>query len=145
MQWSKRYDSSPELRAIPFVMVSIGVPEKASSLIDHLELSRYGTDTKLFVDPDNAVYDALDLNRGVQRTFFSPSTPFAFWDRVVQPGGLQELGGVLAKWNKGMCTHNCTILACDCGTTLSQCHGTGSILYSSQELASLATGWHVCL
>jgi AhpC/TSA antioxidant enzyme len=121
MQWSKRYSSSPELRAIPFIMVSIGVPEKASLLIDHLELSRYGTDTKLFVDPDNAVYDALDLNRGIQRTFFSPSTPFAFLDRLTEPGGLQELGGVLAKWNKGVLYTMVPFSLVNCLATVSQC------------------------
>ena len=36
-----------------------------------------------FVDPDNALYDALDLNRGVQRTFFNVHTPQAFLRRIV--------------------------------------------------------------
>jgi len=53
-------------------------------------------------DPDNTIYDELDLNRGVKETFFSISTPFAFLDRLQKKDGLKELGGVLAKWNKGM-------------------------------------------
>jgi hypothetical protein len=90
-------------------MVSIGLPEKAAALIEHLELERYGTHDKLLVDfPDNPVYDALDLNRGLARTFFNPATPLAFLERITQRnsgsgsgGGLQELGAILAKWNKG--------------------------------------------
>jgi hypothetical protein len=54
-----------------------------------------------FSDPENALYDSLDLNRGVKETFFSISTPFAFLDRLTKPGGTRELVEVLSKWNKG--------------------------------------------
>jgi len=53
-----------------------------------------------FVDPDNGLYDALDLNRGLQRTFFNPNTPFAFLKRIQQPRGLEDLGYVLSRWSK---------------------------------------------
>lgn len=87
--------------------MSIGVPEKAAALIAHLELHTYHTQDLLYVDPDNALYDALDLNRGIQRTFFNPATPLAFLERIRTGGGngggggLQELGDVLSKWSKG--------------------------------------------
>ena len=68
-----------------------------------------------FVDPDNALYDALDLNRGVQRTFFNVHTPQAFLRRIVaqqqqsqqQPAaaaaveaGTQDLLRVLQNWSR---------------------------------------------
>lgn len=52
-------------------------------------------------DPENKIYDALDLNRGVKETFFSISTPFAFLERLTKPGGMKDLIDVLSKWNKG--------------------------------------------
>ena len=80
-------------------MVSIGLPEKGSELVQHLGLGERGVDY-LFVDPENVLYDALDLNRGIQRTFFNPATPFAFLDRFTQKDGTKELGEVLSKWSK---------------------------------------------
>jgi hypothetical protein len=62
------------------------------------------------LDPENAVYDTLALNKGVQATFFSPSTPFAFLDRFLKPDGTKELVEVLSKWNKGMMY--CALLYC---------------------------------
>lgn len=53
------------------------------------------------LDPENAVYDDLDLNRGVMETFFSISTPFAFLDRFTKKDGMKDLMEVLSKWNKG--------------------------------------------
>lgn len=53
------------------------------------------------LDPDNKIYDEIDLNRGVKETFFSISTPFAFLKRIQKKNGLKELGQVLSKWNKG--------------------------------------------
>lgn len=64
------------------------------------------------VDPENALYDDLDLNRGVKETFFSPSTPFAFLDRFTKKDGMKELGEVLSKWNKGeLCHFHCSLLS----------------------------------
>lgn len=80
-------------------MISIGLPEKGKQLVSHLNLKN-GEDY-LFVDPDNALYDALDLNFGVKETFFSPSTPFAFLDRFTSPNGMKDLNEVLSKWTKG--------------------------------------------
>jgi hypothetical protein len=85
---------------IPLVLVSIGVPEKGRALIEHLQFD--GGEDYLFVDPENRLYDALHLNRGVQRTFFNANTPYAFLDRIQKRQGLKTLLGVLGKWNKGI-------------------------------------------
>lgn len=52
-------------------------------------------------DPENALYDDLDLRRGVKETFFSISTPLAFLDRFTKKDGMKDLIEVLSKWNKG--------------------------------------------
>lgn len=80
-------------------MVSVGLPEKGRELVQHLGVPK--GEELIFVDPENALYDALDLNRGVQRTFFNINTPFAFLDRFTKEGGTEELGEVLAKYAKG--------------------------------------------
>lgn len=85
---------------IKLVMVSIGKPEIGRQLIDHLEFAE--GEQYLFVDPENALYDNLDLNRGVKRTFFSLSTPLSFADRLSKPDGAKDLMEILSKWSKGM-------------------------------------------
>ena len=80
-------------------LVSIGTPEKGKSLIQHLEIPN--GEEYLFVDPENTLYDDLQLNRGIKETFFSPSTPFAFLERFTKKDGMKELIEVLSKWNKG--------------------------------------------
>ena len=54
----------------------------------------------LYVDPHNEVYDALDLNRGVGTTFFSPAIPWTFGNRLLngEPMFSTELMNVLGKW-----------------------------------------------
>jgi len=54
----------------------------------------------LYVDPNNEVYDALDLNRGVDTTFFSPAIPWTFGNRLLngEPMFSKELRNVLGKW-----------------------------------------------
>lgn len=88
-----------KIMGIKLVMVSIGKPEIGKQLIDHLELAH--GEEYLFVDPTNGLYDDLDLNRGVQRTFFNPATPLSFLDRFSKPEGTKELKEILFKWNKG--------------------------------------------
>jgi hypothetical protein len=81
-------------------MVSIGSPEKGRQLIQHLEIPS-GEDY-LFVDPVNALYDAISLNRGVDRTFFNINTPLAFVERLTKEDGMKDLVNILGKWSKGM-------------------------------------------
>mmetsp|Transcript_21223 Transcript_21223/g.32467 ORF Transcript_21223/g.32467 Transcript_21223/m.32467 type:complete len:136 (+) Transcript_21223:565-972(+) len=54
----------------------------------------------VFADPENAMYNDLDLNRGVVNTFFNPATPFAFKDRLFKKDGMKDLFEVIGKWNK---------------------------------------------
>ena len=96
-------------------MVSIGLPEKAQALIKHLELEqKYGTHTMLYVDDiHNTIYDALQLNRGLQRTFFHIATPYSFLQRIqmtmslqqksssTNDGSMMNLLNVMAKWTDG--------------------------------------------
>ena len=86
-----------EALGVNLVMVSIGLPEKGQKLVEHLAFK--DGEKYLFVDPENAMYDALNLNFGVQRTFFNINTPFAFLDRITTKGGLDDLlGTILPKW-----------------------------------------------
>ncbi|KAG7361371.1 AhpC/TSA antioxidant enzyme [Nitzschia inconspicua] len=87
-----------ETLGVDLIMISIGTPEKGRQLINHLAIPK-GSDY-LYVDPENALYDVLLLNKGVKETFFSPSTPFAFLDRFTKKDGTKELTEVLSKWNK---------------------------------------------
>lgn len=79
-------------------MVSIGKPEVGKDLVAHLELQ--DGEEFLFVDPENSLYDVLDLNRGVKETFFSPSTPLSFLERFTKKDGMKDLMEVLSKWDK---------------------------------------------
>lgn len=85
---------------ISLTVVSIGVPEKGAMLIEHLEVTD-GEDW-IFCDPENILYDALQLNSGVETTFFSIETPFAFKDRLFgsngRKDGMKDLLDVLGKW-----------------------------------------------
>ena len=92
-----------ELQAnqIDLVLVSIGLPEKARQLMEHLNCIP-NPQQIFFVDPDNTLYDLLELNRGVQRTFFNVNTPYAFLRRWQQPNGMQDLMRVLQRWNQAV-------------------------------------------
>lgn len=81
-------------------MISIGLPEKGKVLINHLGLGER-FEQILYVDPENLLYDVLDLNRGVQRTFFNANTPFAFLKRFTEQDGVKDLSEVLSKWKDG--------------------------------------------
>ena len=56
----------------------------------------YSSD-KLLADPDNLLYDALQLNSGLQRTFFNPATPYAILDRLTS-SKMGDLNNVLGRW-----------------------------------------------
>ena len=104
LQWKQRI-AELERQHIRLVLISIGKPQVGQQLLTHLEFdenddnNNNNGDNYLFVDAQNALYDALDLNRGVQRTFFNINTPFAFLDRFSR-GDTRELGEILKKWNK---------------------------------------------
>ena len=94
---------------VKLVMISIGKPEVGKKLVEHLAIPNLAN--FLFVDPENVLYDALTLNKGMKETFFTPSTPVSFLNRFTQPGGSKELFEVLSKWNKGM-QHKIVRLVC---------------------------------
>lgn len=69
-------------------------------LLEHLEVA--DGEQWIFCDPENSLYDALQLNRGVETTFFSIETPLAFKDRIFgsndRKDGMKDLLDVLGKW-----------------------------------------------
>lgn len=85
---------------IELVLVSIGKPEAGQKLRRHLNIAN--GDEWIFVDPENALYDALQLNSGIETTFFSIETPFAFRDRFFgtngREDGVKDLIDILSKW-----------------------------------------------
>jgi hypothetical protein len=87
-----------EAMGVRLVMVSIGIPQKGKELIDHLGFE--AGEKYLHVDPENNLYDLLKLNSGIKETFFTPSTPLAFVERLKKPDGVKDLLEVLSKWNK---------------------------------------------
>ena len=78
-------------------MVSIGKPEVGKALCEHLGIKN--GDTFVYADPENSLYDDLDLNRGIAETFFNPATPFAIRDRLFKRDGMKSLNEVLGKWS----------------------------------------------
>jgi len=78
-------------------MVSIGKPEVGKELSSHLDLR--GAESFLFADPDNSLYNDLDLNKGIAQTFFNPATPISIKDRLFKKDGMKELKEVLRKWS----------------------------------------------
>jgi len=85
---------------IDLVVISIGKPEVGQKLLTHLEVE--DGENWIFVDPDNRLYDALQLNSGIETTFFSIETPLAFRDRFFgsngRKDGMKDLVDVLGKW-----------------------------------------------
>lgn len=81
---------------IDLAIVSIGKPEVGHALLEHLDISD-GAEW-IFCDPDNVLYDALNLNFNI----FTPATAFAFRDRIFgtndRKDGLGDLFEVLSKW-----------------------------------------------
>mmetsp|Transcript_25430 Transcript_25430/g.77171 ORF Transcript_25430/g.77171 Transcript_25430/m.77171 type:complete len:159 (+) Transcript_25430:213-689(+) len=73
--------------------VGIGTLETARKFCDHVP---FPADI-LYTDPENAVYDALGLRKGVGVTFFSADTPFAILDRL-QKDGAADLIAATKRW-----------------------------------------------
>ena len=73
--------------------VGIGTSEKANLVAKHVGYAP----SKLLADPENVLYDALQLNSGLQRTFFNPATPYAILDRLTSRK-MGDLNAVLGRW-----------------------------------------------
>jgi len=84
---------------INLIMVSIGTPENGKKLVDHLSIPNLAD--YLYVDPNNTLYDSLNLNKGV-KSLVLPGTAFAFLKRFIEPDGTKELYEVLTKWNNAI-------------------------------------------
>jgi hypothetical protein len=54
---------------------------------------------RMLADPDNVLYDALGLNKGVRVTFFDRATPYAIWEDITS-GKIEDLKGVMREWVK---------------------------------------------
>lgn len=100
MQYDRIRESKLLANDINLVVVSIGKPDVGQRLMRHLEVSN-GGDGWFFCDPDNILYDALDLNSGIG-TLITMDTSYAFRDRIFRTNGrtdgLKGLFDVLWKW-----------------------------------------------
>lgn len=100
MQYNSIRESQLLANGVALVLVSIGKPEVGQKLLKHLEVKK--GEEWIFVDPENTLYDALKLNKGIKTTFFSIETPFAFRDRILgfngRRDGMKDLLNVLGKW-----------------------------------------------
>lgn len=100
MQYNRIRQSQFLANDIDLVVVSIGVPEVGQKLLKHLEVE--DGEKWIFVDPENRLYDALQLNSGIETTFLSIETPLAFRDRFFgangRKDGMKDLLDVLGKW-----------------------------------------------
>jgi len=75
------------------VCIGIGTSERAQEFCEHVA---FPVD-KLYADPDNIVYDKLQLIKNLPDTFFNPATPYAILDRV-QKGKTDDLQKALSRW-----------------------------------------------
>lgn len=78
---------------VKLLLVSIGTYERSQDFAKETGFPK----ECLYADPDNAAYDALGFNKGVTKTFFDPSTPFAIKDRI-EKDGASDLRDVLPRW-----------------------------------------------
>ena len=73
--------------------VGIGTPERAREFCSHVGFPAEA----LYADPENAAYDALQLQKGVVDTFFTPDTLFAILRRL-QADGAADLVAATSRW-----------------------------------------------
>lgn len=74
-------------------LVGIGTVERSRDFADVTGFPK----ELLMADPDNVLYSALRLKKGVLATFFSQATAFSFLKRI-RRGSLGDLGTVLKTW-----------------------------------------------
>jgi len=93
-------DVKPRLddAGVKLFFVGIGTPERA---VDFTRETKFPAEN-LFADPDAKCYSALELKKGVVETFFSPTTPYSFLDRMRKGSeGLADLKDILKRWIPG--------------------------------------------
>mmetsp|Transcript_49687 Transcript_49687/g.121320 ORF Transcript_49687/g.121320 Transcript_49687/m.121320 type:complete len:145 (-) Transcript_49687:139-573(-) len=80
-------------QGVRLVAVGIGIPEVGREFCEHT-----GFDPEfLFADPDNAAYEALELENTVRALAFNPKTPFSLARRFIN-GEAGDLVNALTKW-----------------------------------------------
>jgi len=78
---------------VRLVAIGIGTPERAQ---EFCEVTGFPPD-QLLADPGNAIYDALQLNKGALLTFLRPETPLALAKRAMS-GNTADLKEALETW-----------------------------------------------
>jgi hypothetical protein len=78
---------------LKLIAIGIGTAERAQEFSDHV---KFPADL-LFADPENIVYERLELVKGLQDTFFNPSTPLAIAKRL-QENRVGDLAAALGQW-----------------------------------------------
>jgi len=82
-----------EEAGVKLVAVGIGTPERAVEFSRHVGFEP----ERLFTDPENALYEALDFKKDLRSLAFNEATPFSLLDRV-QTGKYQDLTRALQAW-----------------------------------------------
>ena len=82
-----------EKEGCKLLAIGIGTVERANEFCDHVGFPK----EILLSDPENAAYDALQLQKGVVDTFFTPDTPFAILRRL-QADGAADLVAATSRW-----------------------------------------------
>ena len=75
------------------VCIGIGTDERAKEFCEHVSFP----EQYLYADPENTVYDKLQLIKNLPDTFFNPATPYAILDRV-KKGQTEDLQKALGRW-----------------------------------------------
>lgn len=88
-------EAVPELDAagVKLLAVGIGTPERGAEFAAHVGFDPQ----RLFTDPENLLYDALEFKKDIASLAFDPATPFSLLDRA-QSGQLTDLTTALSKW-----------------------------------------------
>lgn len=81
------------LGGVQLVAVGIGTAERAK---EFCQLTGF-PESQLFADPENACYDALQLNKGALTTFLRPETPLALAQRAIS-GETADLKEAMSTW-----------------------------------------------
>ena len=75
------------------VCIGIGTAERGKEFCEHVSFP----EQYLYADPENIVYDELQLIKNLPDTFFNPATPYAILERL-QKGKTEDLQKALGRW-----------------------------------------------
>ena len=83
-----------EEAGVELVRVGIGTDARAREFAAHVGFPL----DRLYADPENTCYDALELKFGVRDTFFNEATPRAILARGLADDRAEDLRAALARW-----------------------------------------------